>query len=77
MEWTEIAGSDHHSIPVSKLSNEAQKRLEEIKQDDIDEIFSFHLQGKPRIICIRDLSIAKLLWFDPEHKVCPSQKKHT
>lgn len=77
MEWSEIVGSDHHSISVIKLSNEARDRLTAIQQDDIDEVFSFHLQGKPRIICIRDRNIAKLLWYDPEHKVCPSNKKNT
>ncbi|MFZ2170940.1 MAG: hypothetical protein WAW61_15045, partial [Methylococcaceae bacterium] len=77
MEWTKIIGTDHHFIPVSNLSKEAQKRLDEIKQDDIDQVFSFHLQGKPRIICIRDRHIAKLLWYDPDHKVCTSIKKHT
>ncbi|MGR8935065.1 MAG: hypothetical protein ACU837_11845 [Gammaproteobacteria bacterium] len=77
MTWSDIEGADHHSISISKLSKEAQKRLQEIKQDDIDEFFSFRMQGKPRIICIRDRNIAKLLWFDPNHQVCPSTKKHT
>lgn len=77
MEWSKIEGKQHHSIPVENLSKEAKKRLQQIKQDDISDVFSFHLQGKPRIICIRDRHIAKLLWFDPEHKVCPSKKKHT
>lgn len=77
MLWSEIEGDDHHFINIGSLSKEAQQRLQDIKQDDVDEVFSFHLKGKPRIICIRDRHIAKLLWFDKEHKVCPSKKKGT
>lgn len=77
MEWREIEGKQHHAIAISGLSRAAQQRLTTIKQDDIDELFSFHLNGKSRIICIRDRHIAKLLWYDPDHKVCPAKKKHT
>jgi hypothetical protein len=77
MNWHEIEGPDHHAIGVDRLSKEAQARLTEIKQDDIDEVFSFHFSGKPRIIGIRDMNVVKLLWWDPEHLVCPSQKKNT
>ncbi len=77
MEWAEIEGPNNHFIEISKLSTEAKNRLKEIQQDDVDQVFSLRLKGKPRIICIRDRNIAKLLWFDPDHKVCPSKKKHT
>lgn len=50
MQWSKIEGDDHHFISVENLEKEAKKRLQEIKQDDIDQVFSFHLQGKPRII---------------------------
>ncbi len=76
MKWSEIVGRDHHSLSPDSLSGEATRRLQEIgRDDDIDSVFSFHLQGEPRIICIRDRNVAKLLWFDSEHKVCPSKKK--
>lgn len=77
MAWPEIEGPDHHAIDVGKLSGEARKRLEQIGQDDISEVFSFHFSGKSRIIGIRDGSAVKLLWWDAEHQVCPSPKKHT
>jgi len=77
MKWQEIEGPDHHTIEVSNLSKEAQNRLTEIKQDDLDEVFSFHFSGKPRIIGIREMNVIKLLWWDPDHQVCPSIKKHT
>lgn len=77
MRWQEIEGPDHHAIERHKLSKDAQDRLTKIKQDDVDEIFSFHFSGKPRIIGIRDRDVVKLLWWDPAHGVCPSTKKHT
>lgn len=77
MRWCEIAGDRHHSISVDSLSSDAKKRLSEISQDDVDEVFSFALGGKPRLICIRTLHVAKVLWYDQEHSVCPSHKKHT
>lgn len=77
MRWKEIEGPDHHAIERHKLSKDAQDRLAKIKQDDVDEIFSFHFSGKPRIIGIRDRNVVRLLWWDPEHGVCPSIKKHT
>lgn len=77
MKWLEISGEDHHSIPRSSLSKEAQQRLEQLELDDIDEIFSFHFNGRKRIFGILDLSAVKLLWWDEDHKVCPSKLKNT
>lgn len=77
MMWSRIEGPDHHAISQESLSKEARQRLEEIGQDDIDEVFSFHFSGKKRIIGIREFGAIRLLWWDPEHGVCPSVKKHT
>ena len=76
MPWAEIEGRDHHFLEPSSLSKKANVRLIEINRDDeIDSIFSFYLRGVVRLICIRDRNIAKLLWFDTEHQVCPSTKR--
>ncbi|MBX9298236.1 hypothetical protein K5M33_14105 [Chromobacterium vaccinii] len=77
MKWPTIEGDDHHFIETKRLSKEAQDRLADLKQDDVDGVFSFHFSGKRRIIGIRSGDIVKLLWWDPEHKVCVSHKKHT
>ncbi|HWJ26775.1 MAG TPA: hypothetical protein VNS32_09540 [Flavisolibacter sp.] len=62
----------HHSVAISALIPEAQKRLIELKLDDIEELFSIRLTGKIRIWGIRKLSYLQVLWFDFEHEVCPS-----
>lgn len=78
MTWEEIQGKQHHFLSVDSLSKAAKDRLEEIQlDDDIEQLFSFHLQGKPRIIAIRHANVANLLWYDPDHEVAPSKKKHT
>lgn len=78
MTWTEIEGkTGSHYIDVESIISSAQKRLSEIGQDDVDSLFSLRLQGKPRIWGIRDRHILKVLWWDPEHAICPSEKKHT
>lgn len=62
----------HHSISVSKIIPEAQKRLEKLKRDDIDELFSIRLNGKLRIWGIRKYAYFQVLWFDFNHEICPS-----
>jgi hypothetical protein len=77
MTWSEIEGPKNHSVSCESIVRDAQRRLQEINQDDVDELFSLRLSGKERVWSIRDGSVLKLLWWDPEHKVCPSEKKHT
>lgn len=77
MSWADIQGKQHHFLSDSSLSKDAKRRLEAIELDDeIENLFSFHLQGKPRIICIRHNDLTLLLWHDPDHGVAPSKKKH-
>ena len=78
MTWHEILKkNDSHNIKKTKLCPAAQKRLAILKQDDIDEVFSLRLSGKERVWGIREGEALKVLWWDPEHLICPSPKKHT
>jgi hypothetical protein len=75
MKWCEIEGHGHHFLSSESLSDEAVRRLQDIhRDDDIESIFSFRLQGEVRVICIRDGNIANLLWYDPDHRVCKSHR---
>ena len=40
-------------------------------------IVSFHITGKERIWAIRSGERVFLLWWDPNHEIYPSPKKHT
>jgi len=77
--WKEIQSDKKRDHPVAfeKLANEAQKRIKELRYDDIDELYRFKLSGKKRVWGIVHGYIFKILWWDPEHTVCPSPKKNT
>jgi hypothetical protein len=77
MAWPEILGRNNHAIPLGDLCYAAQKRLVEIQQDDVDDLISLRLTGTMRVWGIRDRNILKILWWDPNHNVCPTQKRHT
>ena len=78
--WNEILVKEkhnNHSISISEICLEAQKRLRKIKQDDIDDLISLRLSGKKRIWGIKIGKVLKVLWWDPKHTVRPVLKKHT
>ena len=78
MTWNEVLGRRHHQLSPDSLSEAAKARLRAINQDDaIEQIVSFALGGKPRVIGIRDRAIFKILWYDPQHQVCPSTLQRT
>jgi len=75
--WTEILNKQNHEVPVTEICKEAQKRLKHINCDDIEKLVSLRLTGTQRIWGLRYNNVFKILWWDPEHKVYPSPKKHT
>lgn len=80
LTWNEILVTNkhrNHSVEKYKIIKHAQDRLSELEQDDIDEVVSLRLSGQERIWGIRDQSVLRLLWWDPEHQICPSLKSHT
>ena len=77
MNWNTIVGQGSHEIERGRLAKQARDRLEEIGQDDVDHLMSFRLTGRNRVWCIRDRNIMRVLWWDPNHSVCPALKKHT
>jgi hypothetical protein len=75
MTWNEIliAGKKrNHSVSTAKLCAQAQKRLREIGQNDLEELVSLRLSGPERVWGILRGGVLTVLWWDPEHKVCPS-----
>lgn len=80
LTWHEILVRDkkrNHSIPIDQLAKAAQDRLKQIKLDDLDALVSIRLTGKQRLFGFRRVNIFYALWWDPDHKVCPSVLKHT
>ena len=77
MTWVELRQAGCHEIAVNDLIKTAQDRLQEIRQDDLDTLFSLRISGKVRVWAIKNGNVLRLLWLDLEHEVCPSIKKHT
>jgi hypothetical protein len=78
MKWKEIIPSYRsHFIKVGDLCKEAQEYLTAIKQDDTDSVVSLGIDQLSRVVGILEHNILKVLWWDPEHEVCPSTKPNT
>lgn len=72
-----IGPTGSHMVPVYKLCKEARDRIQELRLDDIEELLSLRVTGVQRIWGILDSNIVTLLWWDPDHLVCPSLLKNT
>lgn len=75
--WPEIERAGSHFIEVSAIIRDAQRRLEALKLDDTSDLFSLRLSGTERLWGLRSNDVFSLLWWDPDHQVCPAQLKHT
>lgn len=75
MTWNQIkqaaggrsSGTNSHSLPIDGFSKEAKKRLEQLKLDDNDELFSLRLNNTLRLYGIRDGRVLRFIWRDPHH----------
>lgn len=63
----------HHSQSFSDISGEAQSRWIEIGREE-DELFRFRCGGQQRIWGARQGSQFLVVWWDPEHKICPVER---
>ena len=80
MTWREIlldAKKQNHNISVDKLIKEAQDRRFEIFSEQLDELTSLRLTGNQRVLGLISDGVMELIWWDPEHQICKSNKKHT
>lgn len=77
MTWSEILVSGkkrNHSIKVSAITPEARRRLE-TKSLGLDEVVSLRLSGAERVFGYLDNGVLVLLWWDPDHEICPSLRE--
>ncbi len=71
MTLNEMIGNKNHLIPIEQLSAGAQSRLEFLHLDDLTSLFSLRVTKTERIWGILEHNVVILLWWDPEHNVCP------
>lgn len=71
--WPQIQGTGHsHFVDIDRLTPEARRRLIELKLDDTEQLFSLRLSGRERIWGIRIRNVMLMLWWDPQHQICPA-----
>jgi len=77
MTWAQVEGpTGSHFIDCDKLCKDAQDRLAKI-QENAEQLFSLRIAGKYRVWGVREIATLRLLWWDPDHSVYPTEKKHT
>jgi len=80
MTWNEILhgrNTRNHEVDVADFEKAACDDLVAAEMDDVDSMVSLRLSGRERIWGILDRGVLSIVWWDPEHRVCPSRKKHT
>lgn len=79
LTWSEINAqthdrnkSKHHFLKGNGFSKEAKNRVKvKLNEEESDQIFSFALQNKLRIIGLRDNEKFYVVWYDPNHEFFP------
>ena len=66
-----------HPVELSRLCPEAKRRLEDLKLDDQDRLWSLHFTARWRVWGLLSDDLFCVLWWDPEHRVYPVEKRHT
>jgi hypothetical protein len=58
-------------------TREALERLDALGLADQTKISVLRLGGEQRLYGFRDGNVFHVVWWDPEHEIWPSKKKHT
>jgi hypothetical protein len=79
MTIDELLGDTLKSYPIENLpTRAAQQRLVDLNLDDQTALWRLRLTGTARLYGLMyDDAVFHVLWWDPDHKVWPSRKKHT
>lgn len=52
-------------------------RLDEIGLSDMTKIYRLRQRGKPRLYGFLVANVFHVVWWDPNHEIWPSNRKHT
>ncbi len=72
-------GPKHKFIPLDSLCKEAQERLQALQLDDFEELFRFRTGNMERLWGVVSGDAPRVfypIWWDPDHKVCPSRDQN-
>lgn len=75
--WGEIetqSNGRHHLVETSGMADEAKGRLEDTEFSGQENLFSLRVEGGCRLWGVRTGAVFQVLWYDPEHRVWPTEK---
>lgn len=77
--WSDIMNSQDrdHPIDAEQLAGFAQQRLIDLRFEEYDPLWSIRFTSKCRLWGFKDGNILNVIWLDPNHEICPSNKKGT
>lgn len=61
----------HHDQPISSICRAAQQRLTEL-ETDVESVFRLRHGNKIRVWGYLAGPVFRILWYDRDHKVCPT-----
>ncbi len=64
-------------IPWDRMCPDARKRARERELEVFDGLWEFRLGGTERLWGILQGYCFYVVWWDPDHEVCPSRKRNT
>jgi hypothetical protein len=64
-------------IPWESMIQAARERSNEIELDHFDGLWELRLGSEGRLWGLLDGHCFYVVWWDPDHQICPSPKKHT
>jgi hypothetical protein len=76
-KWGEIitqSGGHHHLIETADIVGPARDDLLAAIPGGADEVMSLRLTGRKRIFGYMEVDVMHVLWWDPEHEICPSER---
>lgn len=78
MTWTEIMQRQScGSISQDVLSKDARDRLKRIGRETTPDLFKLQITGRRRVWGVKEATMFRFLWWDPDHQVYPVPKAHT
>lgn len=78
--WQQIdkhSNGKNHFIEFSRMCKEAQERAIKLHLDQFDSLYSLRLSGTLRLFGLLDDGEYSIIWYDCDHEICPSTKRHT
>jgi hypothetical protein len=73
-----FAAGGNKPIPLENLCPDAQTRLKQIDLEEYNgQWWELRVSGERRIWGVRQRHVFYVVWWDPNHRVCPSIKRHT